>query len=178
MRNKYDSISDDDRRRIIEAHLAGQSSLLIEKALGIKRTTINTIITKFVEEGRVEAKKRGGRKAHKLSDDQKLIVKSWAAGERGISLAKLKDKCLTTFGVAVSEATISRLLRAPDIRRIKQADHVEEPILPRAQVATDAASLEAELTRLYAQSFIQFLANIQFLNQQTSLIQMGLNQSS
>uniref|UniRef100_A0A914VBR6 Uncharacterized protein n=1 Tax=Plectus sambesii TaxID=2011161 RepID=A0A914VBR6_9BILA len=75
MRNKYCSVSNLDRQRIIEAYLSGQSALTIAKVMGVKRPTIDTIIKKFLEEGRVEAKKRGGDKAHKLTDEQKLAVR-------------------------------------------------------------------------------------------------------
>ena len=112
MRNKYATISDVDRQRIIEAYLPGQSAPMIANVMGAKRTTIDSIINKFVKEGRVEAKQRGGNKASKLTDDQKTTIRSCVDDGCSITLPRLKDKCLATFGVAVSEATISRLLRA------------------------------------------------------------------
>ena len=48
---------------------------MIANVMGVKRTTINSIISKFTEEGRVEAKQRGGVKAHKLTEDQKKTIR-------------------------------------------------------------------------------------------------------
>ena len=73
MRNKYATISDVDH----QAYLSGQSAPMIANVMGAKRTTIDSIINKFVKEGRVEAKQRGGNKASKLTDDQKTTIRSW-----------------------------------------------------------------------------------------------------
>jgi len=75
MRNNYATISDVDRQRIIEASLSGQSASMIANVMGVKRTTVNSIINKFTKEGRVETKQRGGVKAHKLTEDQKTAIR-------------------------------------------------------------------------------------------------------
>uniref|UniRef100_A0A914XVQ5 Transposase n=1 Tax=Plectus sambesii TaxID=2011161 RepID=A0A914XVQ5_9BILA len=108
------------------------------------------IIKKFLEEGRVEAKKRGGDKAHKLTDEQKLAVRGWAEEDRRISLAKLKEKCLSTFGVAVSEATISRLLKTFSSTATRRT-----PLQPKRR-GDGAETIDARW--LYAQSLLQLFA--------------------
>uniref|UniRef100_A0A914X2D1 Transposase n=1 Tax=Plectus sambesii TaxID=2011161 RepID=A0A914X2D1_9BILA len=108
------------------------------------------ILKKFLEEGRVEAKKRGGDKAHKLTDEQKLAVRRWAEEDRRISLAKLKEKCLSTFGVAVSEATISRLLKTFSSTATRRT-----PLQPKRR-GDGAEAIDARW--LYAQSLLQLFA--------------------
>ena len=75
MRNNYATISDVDRQRIIEASLSGQSASMIANVMGVKRTTVNSIINKFTKEGHVETKQRDGVKAHKLTEDQKTMCR-------------------------------------------------------------------------------------------------------
>uniref|UniRef100_A0A914VGZ7 Tc1-like transposase DDE domain-containing protein n=1 Tax=Plectus sambesii TaxID=2011161 RepID=A0A914VGZ7_9BILA len=64
---------------------------MIASVMGVKRTTISSIISKLTKEGRVETQQHGGVKTHKLTEDQ---------------------KCLAAFGVAVSSFTIGRILKA------------------------------------------------------------------
>uniref|UniRef100_A0A914UM27 Uncharacterized protein n=1 Tax=Plectus sambesii TaxID=2011161 RepID=A0A914UM27_9BILA len=74
MRNKYATISDIDRQRIIEASLSCQKASMIANVMGVKRTTIASIISKFTKEGRVEIKQRDSIKLPKITEDQKNFV--------------------------------------------------------------------------------------------------------
>uniref|UniRef100_A0A914WNX6 Tc1-like transposase DDE domain-containing protein n=2 Tax=Plectus sambesii TaxID=2011161 RepID=A0A914WNX6_9BILA len=61
MRNKYATISEVDRQQTVEAYLFGQNASMIANVMGVKQMTINSIMSKFTKEGRVEAKQRGGK---------------------------------------------------------------------------------------------------------------------
>ena len=53
-------ISDEDRRRIVEKRLDGNSILDIHKMLGLKHQTVNTLVKRFEKTGLVLPSKRGG----------------------------------------------------------------------------------------------------------------------
>uniref|UniRef100_A0A914WHM0 Uncharacterized protein n=1 Tax=Plectus sambesii TaxID=2011161 RepID=A0A914WHM0_9BILA len=59
---------------VIEASLSEQNASMIANVMGAKRTTINSIISKFPKEGHIEAKQRGGVEAYKHTADQKNFV--------------------------------------------------------------------------------------------------------
>ncbi|WKY01110.1 hypothetical protein Q1695_015258 [Nippostrongylus brasiliensis] len=103
MRGKYKTICDVDRQRIIDAYLSGQSALMISRIMGTKRTTIDYIIKIFIKDGRVKAKKRGGEKrATKLSEEQKHLIKTWIDDDCSITLRKMKQKCCCCVCVCVT----------------------------------------------------------------------------
>uniref|UniRef100_A0A914UP31 Tc1-like transposase DDE domain-containing protein n=1 Tax=Plectus sambesii TaxID=2011161 RepID=A0A914UP31_9BILA len=131
MRNKYATISDVDRQRIVGASLSGQNASMIANVMG-----------------RVEAQQRGGVKAHKLTEDQKTTIRNWVNNDSSITLPRLKEKCLATFGVAVSSSTIGRILEAFSytIKRV----HLQ-PVR-----RNDAAAIEARWQ--YAQTFLELFA--------------------
>ena len=123
---------------------------MIANVMGVKRTTVNSIINKFTKEGRVETKQRGGVKAHKLTEDQKTAIRGWVDDDCSITLPRLKEKCLATFGVAVSPSTIGRVLKAfyYTIKRV----HLQ-PVH-----RNDAAAIEARWQ--YAQTFLELFAQV------------------
>ncbi|WKX90598.1 hypothetical protein Q1695_009446 [Nippostrongylus brasiliensis] len=146
MRGKYKTICDVDRQRIIDAYLSGQSALMISRIVGTKRTTIDSIIKIFIKDGRVKTKKRGGEKrATKLSEEQKHLIKTWIDDDCSITLRKMKQKYLSTFGIDVSMSTINRLLGS--FSYTVKRTHLQP--LRR----NDADSIEARFE--FAQSFLQ-----------------------
>lgn len=85
---------------------------MISTVMGVKRTTVSTIISKFVKERRVEKLRRSGARPSKLTDAQTETVQSWVDADCSISLPKLKEKCRAEFGVKVSETTFSRIMKS------------------------------------------------------------------
>uniref|UniRef100_A0A914WCZ8 Transposase n=1 Tax=Plectus sambesii TaxID=2011161 RepID=A0A914WCZ8_9BILA len=53
-----------------------------------------------------------GARLPKLTDEQTATVKSWVDADCSISLPKSKEKCHAEFGVNVSEATLSRIMKS------------------------------------------------------------------
>uniref|UniRef100_A0A914ULD0 Tc1-like transposase DDE domain-containing protein n=1 Tax=Plectus sambesii TaxID=2011161 RepID=A0A914ULD0_9BILA len=150
MRGKYCSISDLDRQRIVEAYLAGKNAQMISTIMGVKRTTVSTIISKFVKDGQIEKMRRGGARLPKLTDEQTATVKSWVDADCSISLPKLKEKCLAEFGVNVSEGTLSRIMKSFSytIKRIH--------LLPARR--NDAVTIEE--WRRYSQTFLELFTEV------------------
>lgn len=104
------SISDGDRSRIVEAYLRGETTSSISRVLGIKPTTISTILRVYISENRVEAKKRGRPPVRKLSDIQKDAIRGWVDDNCSLSLSELKARCEAEFNVVVCEKTVGRVL--------------------------------------------------------------------
>ncbi|WKY07753.1 hypothetical protein Q1695_007318 [Nippostrongylus brasiliensis] len=91
MRDKYKTIGDVDKQRIIDAYLSGKT-LMISRIMGVKRTTIDSIIKIFIKDGRVKAKKRGGEKRDtKLPKEQKHLIKTWIDNDCSITLLKNEE---------------------------------------------------------------------------------------
>ncbi|PIO68931.1 hypothetical protein TELCIR_09263 [Teladorsagia circumcincta] len=80
--------------------------------MGIKRTTVDSIIKVYTKEGRVQQKRRGGVRGQKLTEEQIQLITSWVDDDCSITLKKIQEKCADTFGIAVSQSTINRALAA------------------------------------------------------------------
>jgi len=57
--------------------LEGNGNSTIGRILGLPRTTVGTIVSKYYANGSVEANVRGGNYRSKLSTQQKETIKQW-----------------------------------------------------------------------------------------------------
>ena len=83
-------VFDEDRRRIVEKRLDGNSVLNIHKMLGLKYQTVNTIIKRFEKTGLVLPCKRGGDRRSKLSLEVKISLLHHGDEECTLTLPNLK----------------------------------------------------------------------------------------
>ncbi|KAF0985388.1 hypothetical protein HZS_6985 [Henneguya salminicola] len=61
------SVSNDDRERIITKLIAGCSVKMISSMYNLKYQTVNTVVKRYLESGKIIASKRGGDRRSKLS---------------------------------------------------------------------------------------------------------------
>ena len=120
------SITDDLRRRIVDAHLGNMDYRLIANAFGIPRTTVEGILRTYRLENRVTSKKRGRAPREKLSQEDKEVVKQWVDDDCSLTLRVIKEGLRAERGVRVSESTISRCLKAfhYTVKRIRDSLNV------------------------------------------------------
>ena len=107
----YHETSNEDRQRVVEAYIQNQSASTIAMIMGLKRTTVSSIIKQYTTSNKVEKAPRGGPRHSKLNQIQKNTIREWVDDDCGQTLKRLKEKCLREFNIDVSESTISKILR-------------------------------------------------------------------
>lgn len=102
--------SDVDRQRVIDSYLADMSPTTIAEVLGMKRTTIYSILSVYRAENRIE-RLRGGRPRRKiLNEEHRDQIRAWVDEDCSVSLAELARRCHETLHVQVSPKTVDRCL--------------------------------------------------------------------
>jgi transposase len=107
--HKRRSISLDDRRRIVEAYVAGRTVADISDMMQIPRTTIHGIIRIYQNENLLEIRLTGGPKNKKFSDDDKNTIKMWLMKIITVLVA-IKNRLEDELGVLFSVTTINNVL--------------------------------------------------------------------
>ena len=107
-------VSDEDRRKIVEKRLDGNSILDIHKMLRLKYQMVNTIVKRFEKTGLVLPSKRGGNRQSKLSLGVKISLHHHVDEECTLTLPNLKTWLASEHSVDVSTSTIHRVLRKFD----------------------------------------------------------------
>ena len=95
---------------IISQCKKGYSNSQISYNVGVKRTTVATIVSSFLIDGKVQSSKRGGDFSTKLSDGNKMMIRSWVDEDATITLKKLRQKLMDECNMSVSVSTINRYL--------------------------------------------------------------------
>ena len=117
------SVTDDMRRRVVDAYRRNVAVDVIANASGIPRTTVYGIIRVYRLENRVSSKKRGRPRIESLSLEDKEKIKEWVDDDCSIILGALKTRLREERRVSVSESTISRSLRQETMRRTLRFAH-------------------------------------------------------
>lgn len=105
------NISNEDRKRIINAYLNGSKPKQIANIMCIKITTIYSIINIYKTENRINKNFSKISKSKKLSDEQINILKDWIDEDCTLTLNKLKLRILTTFNINITEKSISNYIK-------------------------------------------------------------------
>lgn len=108
--------SNEDRRRIVDAHLAGEDMQNVARVLRLNRSTVHGIVKTFVDEDRVEKLQRGGQRPKKLTQEQEEAIRSWVNDDCSLTLKALSERCLTDLGISISQKTVDRVLQSLIIR--------------------------------------------------------------
>jgi transposase len=110
-RLKKTPVSIELRKRTISLALEGNGNCTIGRILGIPRTTVATIVSKYYANGSVEAKVRGGNYRGKLSMQQKEAIKRWVDDDCLLTLKDLVQRVQAEFHITVSKSCVYRCLR-------------------------------------------------------------------
>ena len=73
----YHETSNEDRQRVVEAYIQNQSASTIAMIMGLKRTTVSSIIKQYTTSYKVEKAPRGGPRHSKLNQIQKNTIREW-----------------------------------------------------------------------------------------------------
>jgi transposase len=96
---------------VISQNSRGKSTTEISENLGIKRSTVYSILKVFNSEGLVSPKKRGGDFRSILSEEDKQLVRSWVDENPTKTIKSIVSKFLDEKGTCVDDNTIDRCLK-------------------------------------------------------------------
>lgn len=140
MPNQY--LSNEDRKRIINAYIDGNSANNISRIMGFKRTSVYSIIKKYADGESVERKLKGGLRRKSLTTMHINQIKEWIDEDCSISLKKIKEKCEVELNVKVSKSTIANYIESfsytlKRVHRIPERRNSESTIEKRALYADE-----------------------------------------
>ena len=104
-------LSDDLRRRLIEARQAGAGSVEVSERFRVSRRTVARLYGQFERSGELRPKQIGGYRRSRLEKHGRMIA-HWISRKSDISVAELKERCLTDLGMTMGiNALWHQLLR-------------------------------------------------------------------
>lgn len=106
----YSKITNEDRKRVIEAYLKKESVKKIAEILCLKISTVYSIINTYKNENRIEKKAKGGVKNQKINEEINLKIIQWVEENCALSLKQIKQKVFQVFNILVCETTIRNSL--------------------------------------------------------------------
>jgi transposase len=160
---KNNTTSNEDRKRITDAYNSGSTIMQISSVMNIKRTTVHTIIKKYIESGSYESKRIGGNRPSKMNAYQKEVMKGWVDNDCSLTLKKLKEKTFSEFGINVSSTTIAAALEnfnysLKRIHVIPERRNDSSTVSARFEYATNFL----ELLKSYSESQIIYIDEVGF----------------
>jgi transposase len=103
-------LSEDLRRRIIEARQAGAGSVEVSERFRVSRQTVARLFGQFERTGDLAPKQIGGYRRSRLAPHSRTIDR-WISRKADISLAELRERCLSEFGVTIGVNALWHQLR-------------------------------------------------------------------
>jgi transposase len=103
-------LSEDLRRRIIEARQAGAGSVEVSERFRVSRRTVARLYKQYESSGDVRPKQIGGYRRSRLAKHGRAIDR-WITRKGDISLAELKERCLTELGITIGVNALWHQLR-------------------------------------------------------------------
>ena len=138
------TVSNIDRERICNSYMSGSTVIQISTIMNINRTTVHSIIRRFLLTGSSESLPRGGVRPRKITNEISNAIKRWVDEDCGLSLSALVRKVMNDYNIVVSISTIVRCITAFNYT-LKRIHYIPER-------RNDPANIE--LRRIYALEFI------------------------
>jgi transposase len=103
-------LSEDLRRRIIEARQAGAGSVEVSERFRICRQTVARLFGQFERTGKWAPKQIGGYRRSRLAPHSRMIDR-WISRKADISLVELRERCQTELGITIGLNALWHQLR-------------------------------------------------------------------
>jgi transposase len=103
-------LSEDLRRRIIEARQAGAGSVEVSERFRVSRQTVARLFGQFERTGVWAPKQIGGYRRSRLAAHGRTIDR-WISRKADISLVELRERCLTELGITIGVNALWHQLR-------------------------------------------------------------------
>ncbi|KAF7689092.1 hypothetical protein CDIK_2888 [Cucumispora dikerogammari] len=108
--NKYSIVSEDDRRRIIEKTIEGNSVTTIARMYQKNYQTVHSVVKKYLKTGKIFSEPKGGNRRSKLTPEIKRELLEWVDLECTKTLKEMVGWIKEKFDVVVSRSTVDRAL--------------------------------------------------------------------
>jgi len=103
-------LSEDLRRRIIEARQAGAGSVEVSERFRVSRRTVARLVGQYTRHGHWRPKQIGGYRRSRLAPYGRTIDR-WISRKADISLVELKERCQTELGITIGVNALWHQLR-------------------------------------------------------------------
>jgi transposase len=103
-------LSEDLRRRIIEARQAGAGSVEVSERFRVSRRTVARLYGQFDASGDLRPKQIGGYRRSRLAPHSRTIDR-WISRKADMSLVELKERCQTELGITIGITALWHQLR-------------------------------------------------------------------
>jgi len=103
-------LSEDLRRRIIEARQAGAGSVEVSARFRVSRRTVARLFGRYERSGDLGPKQIGGYRRSRLADHAKVLGR-WIDKKADVTLVELRDRCREDLGVTVGINALWHQLR-------------------------------------------------------------------
>jgi transposase len=103
-------LSEDLRRRIVEARQAGAGSVEVSERFRVSRQTVARLFGQFERTGGLAPKQIGGYRRSRLAPHSRTIDR-WISRKADISLVELRERCLTELGLTIGVNALWHQLR-------------------------------------------------------------------
>lgn len=103
-------LSQDLRRRIIEARQAGAGSVEVSERFRVSRRTVARLFGAYEQTGDLKPKQIGGYRRSRLEGHAKVLGR-WIDRKADVTLMELRDRCREELGVRVGVNALWHQLR-------------------------------------------------------------------
>lgn len=103
-------LSEDLRRRILEARQEGAGSVEVSERFKVNRRTVARLFDRYKRTGDWKPKQIGGYRRSRLAPHGKILER-WIEKQPDLSLAELGERCHTELGVRIGTTALWHQLR-------------------------------------------------------------------
>ena len=103
-------LSEDLRRRIIEARQLGAGSVEVSERFRVSRRTVARLFGQYEQSGDLSPKQIGGYRRSRLADHAKVLGR-WIDKQADVTLVQLQERCREELGVKVGVNALWHQLR-------------------------------------------------------------------
>jgi len=103
-------LSEDLRRRIIEARQLGAGSVEVSERFRVSRRTVARLFGQYEHSGDLSPKQIGGYRRSRLADHAKVLGR-WIDKKADVTLVQLQERCREELGVKVGVNALWHQLR-------------------------------------------------------------------
>lgn len=93
-------LSEDLRRRIIEARKAGAGAVEVSERFHVNRKSVTRLWNQYCLSGHLRPKQMGGYRHSRLEKHEGLL-RRWIAQKADLTLMEMKERCLEKLGVQI-----------------------------------------------------------------------------
>ncbi|NEQ70697.1 MAG: transposase [Symploca sp. SIO2D2] len=110
----------DLRQKVVEAYNNKEGSYRkLAKRFRVSLTFVKTLLKRYQQTGSIEPRPHAGGQAPKLKAEQLVIINELVTNNNDAILSDLCDQCYQKTQIAISRATMSRMLQKLNLTRKK-----------------------------------------------------------